>query len=181
MRIIKAGICAGIVLFLWSFFSWMVLPWHNTVLNRWQNEQVVTEAIANNSPISGIYFAPMKYDDKTLESSPKSPMIFVSIVRSGMQSSMWIPAIVSLFTQIVAACLVAWMLFRTSNLGFFSCVSFVTVFGLAAGVVSHIPYMNWFGFDSMYTAVEIADLVIGWYFAGLVLAFFYRRDKNPQR
>ena len=180
MRVILAGILGGIALFIWGYISWMVLPWHNTSLHRWANEQVVSDAINANSPMSGVYISPMKYDTNATSSNAEAPMIFVSITRNGMQSPMWVPALVTLFAEIVAACIVAWMLFRTSNLGFFSCVSFVTVFGIAAGIVSHIPYMTWFGFGYYFTAVQIADLVIGWYFAGVLMALVYLSHKKSR-
>jgi hypothetical protein len=36
--------------------------------------------------------------------------------------------------------------------------------------VTHVPYWNWWSFPEEYTLVAMADLAVGWFLAGLVIA-----------
>lgn len=171
-RYIKAGIVGGIVIFIWSMVSWMVLPWHMATVHSFKDEKAVTQMLEANALKPGIYYSPAWNSTQTV--NPESvPTVFAAIQFNG-KTSMTTPMIISLLTQIVAAIFVAWLLGRTRGLNYFSRVSFVVIFALAAGIVSEVPYWNWFGFDVQYILVAIADLLIGWFFAGLVLAKMVR-------
>jgi hypothetical protein len=49
-------------------------------------------------------------------------------------------------------------------------IGFLAVAGLAAGVIADLPNWNWWGFSGRYTAVSIADSMLTWLIAGLVIA-----------
>ena len=164
---IKSGVLAGIVLFFWGAFSWMVLPWHDATLHRFVDGQAVSNGLQDNALQSGIYVTPMGMDH-----AGQQAYVFASVHLEGMPSSMVPALIISLCIQIIAAILIAYLLSKTTGLTYYNRVRFVALFGLAAGIVTHLPYWNWFCFDATYTIVMMADLVIGWVLAGLVLAKF---------
>lgn len=167
MRCFIGSILAGIVLFIWGAISWMVLPWHSQTLHDFSNPQAVVSAVTQ----SGVYAypSPSKFQDQ-----PQTPqsLIFVSVQRE-RSISMVVPLLISLATQIIAAIFVLWLLSMTSGLSYIGRVFFVVIFGFAAGIVTYVPYWNWFGFDTQFILVEFADLIIGWFLAGLILAGFY--------
>ena len=39
------SVLAGVVLFVWGFISWAVLPWHNMVANKFTSKAAVTQAL----------------------------------------------------------------------------------------------------------------------------------------
>lgn len=168
---IKAGILGGIVLFIWGFISWTMLPWHTMSMHNFKSDVAVTQAIQANAPESGIYVLPSMHPGEGMESKSTGPMVFASIHLPGMSSSMGMPMGIGLLTQIVAAFLVAWMLART-KLSYVGKVGFVVIFALTATIIRDVPAWNWFMFDTHYTLVMMADTIIGWFFAGLVLAKF---------
>lgn len=47
---------------------------------------------------------------------------------------------------------------------------FVAVIGLAAGLICRLPDWNWHGYSAAYTAVCMADHVVGSALVGLALA-----------
>jgi hypothetical protein len=49
------------------------------------------------------------------------------------------------------------------------------VFAVAVSILAHVNNWNWMGFDPTYSAVEVADVLIGWFLAGMVLAKFCKR------
>ncbi len=186
-KLIKGGVLGGIILFIWGAVSWMLLPWHMETLHTFKNESMVTQAIQANADISGVYFSPLMPKDQaknaainshtvkeatssTATTASNTPHIFASIRLDGMANSMTHHVVISFITQLIAAFFVAWLLLRTTGLSYIGRLVFVIVFALAAGTITHIPYWNWFGFDAHYTLVEMADLLIGWFLAGLVMA-----------
>lgn len=176
---IKGGILGGIVLFLWGVVSWMVLPWHMNTMNNFNDEGSVAAVIVANAPKSGVYVSPTKPSAAQGQAQAQPPaLIFATVTLEGGPASMVMPMILSLLTQIVAALLVGWMLCKTNGLSYARRVGFVVVFAVAAAVVTHVPYWNWFGFGTDFTLVGVADLIIGWFLAGLVMAKCYGNGKR---
>jgi hypothetical protein len=173
-KLIRAGILAGLVIFIWGVISWMLIPWHSNTLHHFKDESAVATVLQTNVVNSGVYFMPQS-DSINSSAETAKPMIFASIELAGMSSSMTKAMAITLLTQVLAAFLVAWLLMQTVGLSFFGRVGFVMVFAIACGLVSIVPYWNWFAFDWKYSLVSYADLLIGWYFAALVLAKFCKK------
>jgi len=175
--LLKGGILGGLVLFAWGAISWMYIPWHLKVFNDFENEAAVTKVITAQAPKSGVYMLPgvaerHKKDDAasmTADTGMKAPLVMATV---RLENSLPIKRLMinELIIQILAAFLVTALMARVKGVGYMGRVAYVTLFGLAAGIVSYLPLWNWFGFSLAYTAVAIADLVVGWYFAGFVIA-----------
>lgn len=183
-KLIKAGLLGGLILFIWSTVSWMVLPWHKATMHSFTIEKAVSQSIQSNAPRSGIYFFPsMCHPDRQkvqnlaettntkemMTTTQCEPLLFVSVALEGMRP-MPVAMGLDLAIEIAAALLVAWMLLQTQGLSYMRRVAFVVIFALAAGIFIHMCYWNWFMFDTQYTLVQVADLVVGWFLAGLVIA-----------
>jgi methylmalonyl-CoA mutase N-terminal domain/subunit len=98
------------------------------------------------------------------------PQIFAAIHLESMPTNMTSAIITGLITQILTAFLVTWLLCKTKGLTYWGRVRFTLVFALAAAILSEIPYWNWFGFSLSFTLVQIADVIIAWFFAALAMA-----------
>lgn len=172
MRIILAGILGGVVLFIWSAISWMALPWHAKTMHTFNDEKSVVAIIQANATQSGVYMLPGMNQSGGLKNPDlaKGPMIYAAVKLQGMNPDMTMPLVISFLTQVVAAFFVAWMLFCARNLSYLGRAGFVLLFGVAAAIASQVPLWNWFAFDEQYILVMIADIVIGWFLAGLVMA-----------
>jgi hypothetical protein len=162
------SIAAGLVLFVWGFVSWTVLPWHNRVANKFTNEAAVSQALKENSPQKGVYYLP--YSEK--DHGPNQVGAFVNVLPQGTEMNMGKQMAIGVFTQIIGAFLVLILLSQTSGLTYWGKVGFFSLTGLIIGFVSHAPYWNWFGFPSPYIVVTILDTLIGWALAGLAIAKF---------
>lgn len=161
----KSSLTGGIILFIWNAISWMVLPWHMMTIQHFQNEPAVSQAIQHNATTSGIYLLPLQYS----VNNANSPMIFASVHLQGM-GSMNSALIIQFIIQIAGAFLVTWLLSKTKNLSYWGRVKFIFVFALAAAIITELPYWNWFAFSTGYTLVGIADILLGWFLAGLAMA-----------
>ena len=59
-------------------------------------------------------------------------------------------------------------------------VAFLAVVGLSASVIVDLPNWNWWGFSGAYTAVNLADSMLTWLFAGLIIAKVVKPANAPQ-
>lgn len=181
-RILLGGLSGGIVLFVWGFVSWMVLPWHNVTLNAFGDENAMVAAVAANAPTRGIYMIPGEQEMAGLSAEEKAafaeagrkrmaegPFVFAAVSPQGA-GGMGPALIGSFLIQFLGAMLATLLLLRAMAMPYLAKVAFVMLLGLFAGIVAHAPYWNWWGFPADYTLVAIADLVIGWFLAGLVIA-----------
>lgn len=167
-RIALLSVVAGVVLFVWGFISWAVLPWHNMVANKFTNESAISQALKDNSPQQGVYYLPFSEQDH----GPNQVGAFVNVLPQGTEMNMGKMMAIALVTQTISAFLVLSLLGMTNNLTYLGKVGFFALVGLTIGFVSHAPYWNWFGFPTPYIAVTILDILIGWTLAGLTVAKF---------
>lgn len=177
---LKAAVIGGIVVFIWGMLSWMVFPWHQNCFKKFSNESEVARAVSHNAPTCGMYILPntFKYDSNTSQSEmnkgmammEKGPFMFACVQPNGMGKMSIKPFIISLIIQIIGAFIATWMLLQTKGLAFRQKVFFITLFGLGAGVICLLPCWNWWGFPGSYVLMNIVDLVIAWFLAGLAIA-----------
>lgn len=159
---------AGVVLFVWGFVSWVVLPWHMMVANKFTNEVAVSQTLKDNSPRRGVYYLPFSEKDH----GPNQVGAFVNVLPQGTEMNMGKQMAVGFLTQVVSAFLVLGLLSMAKGLTYGGKVGFFALVGLIIGFVSHAPYWNWFGFPTPYVVVTILDILIGWTLTGLAVAKF---------
>ena len=165
-----AALLCALVLLVWGFVSWTLLPWHNTVANKFDSEATVAEVLKQNAPRAGIYYLPFAQEDH----KPGETAAFVNVLPDGLDMSMGGMMGRAVVGQFVAALLVLLLLRNTSNLGYWERIGFVALVGVVIGFASHFPYWNWFGFSTDYVLVTIVDSAIAWTLAGLVMARFVK-------
>lgn len=81
---------------------------------------------------------------------------------------------VQFITDLAKAALLLWLLAQTRLMSFGRRVGFVVLAGLLAAIVTNISYWNWYGFNGTYTISQILIEIIGFFFAGLVIAWLCR-------
>lgn len=162
------SLVAGLVLFVWGFVSWVALPWHMMVANKFTDEATVSQVLKDNSPQAGVYYLPFSEKDH----GPHQVGAFVNVLPQGTEMNMGKQMSIGFITQVLSAFLVLSLISITSGLNYWGKVGFFSLAGLTIGFVSHAPYWNWFGFSTPYVAVTIADFLVGWTLAGLTVAKF---------
>jgi hypothetical protein len=163
-NIVLAGVAGAVVLFIWSSLSWMILPWHQKTLHQFKDDAMVTAVLQANVDKSGVYLLPAE-----TEADNRSPAVFAAVSlegRRGMTSAL----LIYFVTECVAALLAAWLLSKTTISSYSGRIAFILVFAIAAAIIASLPNWNWWGFDSQYTLAAMADIIIGWLLAALVMA-----------
>lgn len=178
--LLLGGILGGVVVFMWGAISWMVLPWHEATLKKFSNEDVVAVTLQAYAPEPGVYFLPSASGGTTPEEKrarmqeaeqamAEGPIVFAAI--QGPSQGMGKQMGQGLLTQVIAATLISWMVLQAGLAAFGRRYALVVVFAVASSLVGVVPGWIWLGFSTDYTLVGIADMLIGWGLAGLVIAW----------
>ena len=178
----RCSLIGGLVAFIWGVLSWMALPMHKDCFKKFKDESQVAEAIRENTHGDGMYILPntLHYNCNTPQKEihrgarmlENGPFMFASVRMDGLGGMSVMPFVLAIITQIIGAFIVTWMLLQSKITGFRQKVGFVTLFGLAIGILSQIPDAVWWGFSIWYVFINMLDLVIAWFLAGLVIAKF---------
>jgi hypothetical protein len=80
----------------------------------------------------------------------------------------------NIFCALLAAILVSQL-----RPGFFRRVACVTLVGVLASILILVPYWNWYGFPTDFTLGQIAEQIVAWLLAGIVLALIVRPSAKP--
>lgn len=178
-KFIRGAVIGGVIVFLWCLLSWMLFPWHTQMFKQFADEESVAEVIRNNTSDSGIYLLPNTFayhagtSDDTVQAGlmmrHSGPTMFASIQVNGMSHLSVRPFVIALLLQVVGAAIVTWMVLQT-KLRFKEKVVFVTLYGVAVGLLGILPAWNWWAFSPAYTLYLFTNLVVGWFLAGLAIA-----------
>ena len=174
-KIMKCGFIGGFILFIWGAAAWTILPWQKNQVKSFTNQKDVRFTMRDNAPVSGLYMIPNMNAsgdayEEAREQLREGPVVFAAVSANGKSTSMVASAVQNLILKIVAACLVAWLLFHTKATDYNSSVKFITVVGLVIGLMATLPYVIWFGFPGTFAISGIIESVVGWFFAGLGMA-----------
>ena len=192
-KIILGGLLAGLALFVWSFVAHMALPIGEMGIRVLPNEDAVMAAMKANIPEPGFYFFPgegamhgqklpkeqqeaaMAAWLKKYETGPRGVMVYHPTGETPMSPKQLVGELLS---DVVAGIIIAFALaLALGKLGTtLARIGFVTLLGLLPWVVTDFSYMNWYGFPGAYAVGQLLDQVVGMAFAGVVLAFVFRRS-----
>jgi hypothetical protein len=181
-KMLIGGIVGGIVIFFWGFVSHMLLPIGEMGLKSLPHEEALNAAIKADVAEPGLYFVPGRDMSKAqsqeemqahMEKVSKGPYGFMVIHPNGRDASLGKRLPIEFGTNVVCALLAA-ILVSQLRPGFFVRVACVTLVGLLATIMTSVPFWNWYGFPTDFTLAQMAEHVVGWILAGIVLAAIVR-------
>jgi len=188
--LILGTLLGGLAAFVWSSISWEVVDWHEKTMVSFQNEDEVSAVIASHAATDGIYLLPYgpstegmtpeqkkKVQAALMQKMQKGPIMMAAVRRGGFGSYGRV-IVIQLLSLMAAAFLLTWLLLQTRGLSYARRVAFLAVIGLAASVIVDLPNWNWWGFSGAYTVVNLADSLLTWLLAGLVIAKVARPETN---
>jgi hypothetical protein len=178
-RIILAGFLGAVVLFIWGFLSWAVLPFHAKTTHPLPNEDAVVTALKSGNVESGTYRIPAIGDNEAakkaeMEKMKTGPIVWLHYSREGYGDvdAMYLIKgfLILFFASMMAASLLgklSWSL--ASKYG--ARVRFVMVLGIFLAVAGRLGDWAWLGYSASFSLNLLADDIIGWTLAGLVIAW----------
>jgi hypothetical protein len=181
--LIKGALLGGLIVFFWETISWTALPFHEKSFKEFQDRVSVQNVLMSNAPEKGLYL--LSYENlenqgltaeqkqekmkQQYEQMEKGPFALLVMNPEGT-GAMPAAILFSLLLQITGALLVTWLLMKANIASYGGRLAFVTVFGVTAGLLGHMPDWIWWKFPCDYVGLKIADMAVDWFLAGLVLA-----------
>lgn len=187
MRVVIAGVIAGIVVFFWGAVSHMLLPLGEVGLGAPRDEAALP-ALQASLPAEGVYLLPWldaeQWGDEQAtaaysERARTSPYAFVvynpigrdPMAMGGMLGKQWV-------SDTLAGIVAAWIV-SFAAVGFFHRALLVTAMGVFGWLAISVPYWNWYRFPLDFTLANLASQGIGWYLGGLAIAWWLGRARRP--
>jgi hypothetical protein len=188
MKTLLAAILGGAIVFAWGAVSWMALGWHAPTLKAFANEDQVAQVLVDNAPKSGIYVLPKPQPpapvaaDTSVDAAPApastAPFAFVAFTREGVDPQMTMQMVYAILSNIIAALLVAWLVRAADGLGYFQRVLFIATVGIVIAIAGRATNWIWWHFSTDFMVVDLADVIIGWALAALVMAALTGEERH---
>ena len=190
-RAFVAAILGGIAMFIWSFIAHDLLPLGETGIREFKDEAAMLDALKTNlGDAHGLYHFPghkagpnatrqeksdaMKRAMEKAASGPSGVLLYHSTREFSFGKLLGI----EFATELLEAMLVVFLLTQTGIESFSGRIGFVFVAGILAAITTNIPYWNWYGSPSNYTAAYMAIEIIGFLCVGLVAALLLK-NRSP--
>ena len=172
MRILLAGIAAGVAMFIWSAIAHVATPLGTIGISTLPDESVTVGNLASAiGDKGGLYLFPMPSGTSgpstSAATAPGGFLVFNPRVATTMAPK---NLVIEVLTELAEGLIAAWLLAQTAIAGFVARAGFVTMAGLAAAITTNIAYWNWYSFPLDYTLAYGFIELVGYVVAGLVLA-----------
>ena len=190
-RAFLAAILGGIAMFIWSFIAHDLLPLGEMGMREFKDEAAVLDALKTNlGDARGLYHFPGHRAGPNATRQEKSDAMKRAMEKAASGPSgllIYHPSREFTFgkllgiefaTEVLEAILVIFLLTQTSIESFAGRVGFVFLAGILAAITTNVPYWNWYGFPSRYTAAYMSIEIIGFLCVGLIAALVLR-NRSP--
>jgi hypothetical protein len=180
--LVFGALVGGMTAFVWGALSWMILPWHHSTFLRFRDEDEVTRVLSDNAPRAGVYGLPAprntaglnREEKRAAEAADwermKTGPIVMAIVQHKGYTSLVKPLIGAFVIYAISSLMMTWLLLQVAGLSYFARAAFVAISAMAGAVICRLTDWNWHGYSTAYTAVTVADTLVGWFLVGLTLA-----------
>lgn len=201
VRVVIAGLVAGVALFMWGFASWVVLTWHNRTFRELPQEKDLVAAFREHLPLtdsqttqSGAYRIPwiVESELETDEARQKAEIdwrnrhldgpvayLFYSEDGSDPMAPQRLAAGVGLDMLIGFFAALAVFIALPGRPNFFLRVGLVLAMGFFTVLMTHVTDWNFMYRPDDYTLIMCADNLIGSLVVGIVVAAIVRPGPKP--
>jgi hypothetical protein len=188
MKLVMAALAGAVAMFLWEFASHMFTPLGEAGIAYLPSEEAVSASLQSGiGGKAGMYFFPtagltaessreekQKAMERIHEEMKTKPSGLLIYRPAGAEFNFGRSLAVQFVTDLAKAALAIILLAHTQLVSFGRRVGFVVVAGALAAIATNVAYWNWHGFNGTYTLSQIVMEIIGFFFAGLAIAWLYR-------
>ncbi|HUL43955.1 MAG TPA: hypothetical protein VLY03_06320 [Bacteroidota bacterium] len=188
-KTILATLLGGVILYVWSFIAWVILPLHAPHLHPIPNEDAVVSLLRSSLDKNAVYVFPANpsfgSDQATMDAyvakMKRGPTGMIFYSPFGQDPMMPSQMIIGFVLDLLSAFVVVWFLLRSTALSssYFGRVAFCGMFGIFTALFTHFMYWNWMGFPAEFTKGLIVDGIVSWILAGLGIAALIK-PKNTE-
>jgi len=188
MKLILAVLLGALAIFLWEFVAHMFTPLGEAGLGYLPKVEAVSSSLQSAiGGKAGMYIFPtggltadssreekqkaMERMNEEMKTKPSGLLIYKP---AGTEFNFGKNLAVQFVTDLAKAALLLALLTHTRLASFGKRVGFVVLAGVLAAIVTNIPHWNWYGYDPTFTMSQIVMEIIGFFCAGLVIAWLYK-------
>lgn len=183
-KVLLAGLLGGVVLFFWLGFWWMSGPGMST-MNEIPGGDALVQQLDRSGMESGVYYFPAQPDDmgdkaaweRVTELAQRGPTItFMAYQAEGYDPMDMSSMLIGFILTVLAALCAAFIIAHTAAAlpGYFQRVFTTTLFGAIIAFMGVMSTGTFFLYPREVMLNELANQLIGWTLAGLVIAAFTR-------
>lgn len=186
-RILLAGLLGGLAIFLWEGLAHMALPLGEAGFRVLPDEPGFSRLVKEQFKDAGLYIFPapefrpgmspvdrQKAIDAAMARSEVGPTGLLLVHPGGRAEVTAAQFGVQVIADILGMLVAAWLLWIASLRRYGARVLFVTALALFPILQAYIPYWNWYGFPTSFTAAAGITNFVGCLIGGLVVARFVR-------
>lgn len=171
MRIVLAGLAAGVAMFIWSAIAHVATPLGTIGVSTLPNESVTVGNLASAiGDKGGLYLFPTSSGASPSSSAATGPVGFLAFSPKAPTTMQPKNLIIEFLTELAEGLIATWLLAQTALSSYAARAGFVTVLGLGAVITTNISYWNWYNFPFDYTLGYGFVEFIGYVVAGLTAA-----------
>ncbi|MEO6691503.1 MAG: hypothetical protein ABIO44_04110 [Saprospiraceae bacterium] len=176
---IIATIVGAIILFVWQFLSWSILPVHQSEYGYSANQDQIMTCLTQNLSESGTYMLPgsppgtsHEEAEKDMEKHLNKPWATIHY-HSSFEMSMGMNMLRGFAVDLLAIFLLTWLLRKSSSINIKTAVTSSVAIGLIGYLT--IPYLNsiWFPTNSLG---HLVDAIASWGIVGVWLGWYLGKE-----
>jgi len=182
-KVLLPGILGGLLVFVWSAVSHMILPLGSMGLKTIpSSEDAVLTAMKSSIQEPGIYFmpghdmseGPTAEEMRKYEAGPTAFLVYNPTGEQAMSPWQLIrQAIFHILGGLIAAFIISTTVASLTTRGIM-----VMLMGLFAWLAINAPYWNWYRFPADFTIGQGLDRMIGWLLGGFLIAWMIQRAEK---
>jgi hypothetical protein len=188
MKLLLAVLLGALAIFLWEFVAHMCTPLGEAGMDYMPKPDAVSSSLQSAiGGKAGMYMFPTggltadsseeeqhKAMERMIEEMKTKPSGLLIYKPAGTEFNFPKHLAVQFVTDLIKAALVLALLAHTRLMSFGRRVGFVVLAGVLAAIVTNIPNWNWYGFPATHTMSQVVMEIIGFFCAGLVIAWLYK-------
>jgi len=173
MRTVLAGFAGGILMFVWASIAHVALPLGQIGVNALPNESQSIAAIASAmGENGGLFIFPDMRPGKPMANKKGTGPSGLLVYQPHGSFEMAPSQLATEFAkEVVEVFIAATLLSLTALQGYAARVGFVTLVGFVAAIATNISYWNWYAFPLNYTLSYGLIQLVGYFAAGLAIAW----------
>jgi hypothetical protein len=172
-RVLLAGVLCAVAMFLWSAVAHMALSLGEAGIRQIPKEEALLSTMQSTLSEPGLYMFPnmapgadMAANEQKIAKGPSGMLMYFPKRDFSFGQSLGVQFV----TQLAQALIAVYLLSLTSLGTFGGRLGFFVLLGLIAAIATNVPYWNWYGFPTTYTAAYMFSGWMEYVCAGLVAA-----------
>ncbi len=176
---IIACVVGALILFIWQFLSWGILPVHKSEFGYTANQEQIMTCLSQNLTEAGTYMIPgpppgTSHDEAQKEMEKYSGKPWATIqYHSSLDMSMGMNMFRGFAVDIITLLLLIWLFGKFSSFNLQTSVTICIAIGLIAYLT--IPYTNSIWFETK-TIGYLVDAIVPWAAIGAWLGWYLNRS-----